>query len=183
LRQQARAEGEEKARHKNLIAKEKSLHHAQQMLARGRLPRPAHWTPSTGRAYADGVLTLIPVQDKSVLACLEEHLEGTDIDVGGADQQQSGRYSRLKLKRAWRVENGDLLGQYKVAQCKVLSVVASHRVPLTGKNKVLIRPQLYASSQKLEWTMEKGCNEVRLLHGTKPDLLLGILQHAMARVR
>jgi hypothetical protein len=99
-RQQARAEEEEKARHKNLIEKEKSLHHAQQLLARGRFPRPTHWTPSTGPANADGVLTLIPVQDKSVLACLEEHLEGTDIGVGGADQQQRGRYSRLKLKRA-----------------------------------------------------------------------------------
>jgi hypothetical protein len=57
--------------------------------------------------------------------------------------------------------------------------VASHGVPLTDKNKALIRPELYASSQKLEWTMEKGCNEVRLLHGTKPELVLAILQHGM----
>jgi hypothetical protein len=35
-------------------------------------------------------------------------------------------------------------------------------------SKARIRNELYAASLKLPWDMEHSCNEVRLLHGTKP---------------
>jgi hypothetical protein len=75
------------------------------------------------------------------------------------------------------VENDDLYGQYKVAQRRVLSFVA--RVPFRGDSKARIRSELYNSSTRLAWRMEEGCNEVRLLHGTKPDLVMSILQNGM----
>jgi hypothetical protein len=92
-----------------------------------------------------------------------------------------GRYSRLKLAGAWRVENDDLYENYKVARRRVLSFVA--RVPFCGDSKTgskaRIRSELYNSSTRLAWRMEEGCNEVRLLHGTKPDLVMSILQDGM----
>jgi hypothetical protein len=78
----------------------------------------------------------------------------------------TGRYSRLELAAAWRVENHDLYSAYKVAQRKVLSFAA--KVAVKGDTKVRIRNELYGSASKLPGGLETGCNEVRLLHGTKP---------------
>jgi len=143
--------------------------------------RPEHWAPSADPANAGGGVRLVPLQDDSILSCLQEHLCGNGIGHGGNDQQVPGRYSQLKLARAWRVENDDLYGKYKVAQRSVLSFVA--RVPFCGDSKTgskaRIRSELYKSSTRLAWRMEEGCNEVRLLHGTKPDLVMSILQNGM----
>ncbi len=82
----------------------------------------------------------------------------------------TGRYSRLELAAAWRVENHDLYCAYKVAQRKVLSFAA--KVAVRGDTKVRIRNELYGSASKLPGDLETGCNEVRLLHGTKPGAFL-----------
>jgi hypothetical protein len=85
----------------------------------------------------------------------------------------TGRYSRLELAAAWRVENHDLYCAYKVAQRKVLSFAA--KVAVRGDTKVRIRNELYGSASKLPGDLETGCNEVRLLHGTKPGAFLCLL--------
>jgi len=82
---------------------------------------------------------------------------------------ETGRYSRLELAAAWRVENHDLYCAYKVAQRKVLSFAAKE-VALKGDTKVRIRNELYGSASKLPGDLETGCNEVRLLHGPNPVL-------------
>lgn len=82
----------------------------------------------------------------------------------------TGRYSRLELAAAWRVENHDLYCAYKVAQRKVLSFAA--KVAVRGDTKVRIRNELHGSASKLPGDLETGCNEVRLLHGTKPGAFL-----------
>ena len=106
----------------------------------------------------------------------------------------SGCYSRLKfelnfvsartnkrhhhLAAAWRVENFDLFCAYKVAQRKVLSFAA--KVPVKGDSKARIRKELYKSAKRLPGKdLEDVCNEVRLLHGTKPALVWQIVQHGM----
>ena len=151
-----------------------------QQFEHDRCTRPSHWTPSNPVNDAGaGVLTLVQLEDSNVLGCLQEHLFGNYIGYGGRDQKLSGTYSRLELKVAWRVENADLLNKYKAEQRKVHSFVASHNVPLGGKSKAIIRPELHASSKKLPWTTDEVCNEVRLLHGTSPEVVLSILQHGM----
>ena len=82
----------------------------------------------------------------------------------------AGRYSRLELAAAWRGENHGLYCAYKVAQRKVLSFAA--KVAVRGDTKVRIRNELYGSASKLPGDLETGCNEVRLLHGTKPGAFL-----------
>ncbi|KAJ1464380.1 hypothetical protein T484DRAFT_1922979 [Baffinella frigidus] len=42
-----------------------------------------------------------------------------------------------------------------------------------------IRPELYRSSEKLPGKLGQSCNEVRLLHGTQPEVVLSILTNGM----
>jgi hypothetical protein len=129
---------------------------------------------------ADTSKPIVKVRDEGVMAVLQEFLNGTGIGDGGRDQQQRGRYSRLELAAAWRVENFDLFCAYKVAQRKVLSFAA--KVPVRGDSKARIRKELYVSARaarRLPVDLEKVCNEVRLLHGTKPDLVCQIVQNGM----
>jgi len=106
----------------------------------------------------------ILVQLMLVHQCLSIPLfQSPDSRTRGDD---TGRYSRLELAAAWRVENHDLYCAYKVAQRKVLSFAA--KVAVKGDTKVRIRNELYGSASKLPGDLETGCNEVRLLHGTKP---------------
>jgi hypothetical protein len=114
----------------------------------------------------------ILVQLMLVHQCLSIPLfQSPDSRTRGDD---TGRYSRLELAAAWRVENHDLYCGYKVAQRKVLSFAAKE-VELKGDTKVRIRNELYGSASKLPGDLETGCNEVRLLHGTKPGAFLCLL--------
>jgi hypothetical protein len=138
------------------------------------LAPPEHWTSVAGSSK----LSLVEVpRDAGVFDVLKELLNGTGIGDGGRDQQQPGSYSSLELAAAWRVENHDLHCAYKVAQRKVLSFAA--KVAVRGDTKVRIRKELYRSASKLPGDLETGCNEVRLLHGTKPDLVWQIVQQGM----
>jgi hypothetical protein len=114
---------------------------------------------------ADTSKPIVKLRDEGVMAVLQELLNGTGIGDGGRDQQQRGRYSRLELAAAWRVENFDLFCGYKVA--------------VRGDSKARIRKELYESARRLPVDLEKVCNEVRLLHGTKPDLVCQIVQNGM----
>ena len=113
----------------------------------------------------------ILVQLMLVHQCLSIPLfQSPDSRTRGDD---TGRYSRLELAAAWRVENHDLYSAYKAAQRKVLSFAATFAV--RGDTKVRIRNELYGSASKLPGDLETGCNEVRLLHGTKPGAFLCLL--------
>ncbi len=50
---------------------------------------------------------------------------------------------------------------------------------MRGDSKARIRSELYRSASRLPGDLEKGCNEVRLLHGTKPDLVWSIVQQGL----
>ena len=171
--QQSRSEKELRDRDKRLQDKEHGLRRQfRELQDNNLLARPEHWSPrSAGRgpAHKGGALALVPVRDQGVLSVLQELLCGTGIGAGGRDQQESGRYSRLKLAGAWRVENDDLYSAFVVSRRRVLSFCTGR--PLRGegeRRKARIRSELHGSARKLPWEMEKGCNEVRLLHGTKP---------------
>lgn len=170
-RKQAKAEKEQKERSKLLREREKNLRHERERLENeGLLAHPEHWAPRRGPASGADTLRLVKELDPDILSALQEHLQGAGIGDGGRVPKQGERYSRLQLMGAWRVENSVLHSAYKVAQRRVLSCVS--RVPLCGNSKARIRKELYASSLKLPWKLEQGCNEVRLLHGTKPGACL-----------
>jgi hypothetical protein len=52
-----------------------------------------------------------------------------------------------------------------------------------GDSKARIRKELYASASKLPGDLEKGCNEVRLLHGTKPGALFCLTHYCFILFR
>ncbi len=116
------------------------------------------------RSVSGPVYFFILFQLMLVHQCLSITLfKSPDSRTRGDD---TGRWSRLELAAAWQVENHDLYSAYKAAQRKVLSFAATFAV--RGDTKVRIRDELYGSASKLPGDLETGCNEVRLLHGTKP---------------
>ena len=176
--QQRKAEQEHCQRQRLLSDREQHLRRERQALEEARFPRPDHWTQAAAAPRGQGAsLALIPVPPGRVFRALQEHLNGTGVGDGGRDQQQHGRYSALKLVRAWRVEHDDLHAAYRVACRRVQSLSA--QAPLRKDRKARIRRELYAASQALPWELDKSVNEVRLLHGTRPELVLSILHNGM----
>jgi serine/threonine protein kinase len=172
-----REEREQRKRKQTLDEKEQSLRLERQKLAKEFPASPEHWTSANPSAGSTGKLSLVQVRETGVMEILQELLNGTGVGAGGRDQQQSGLYSRLELAMAWRVENHDLYCAYKVEQRKVLSFAA--KVPVSGDSKARIRNDLYRSASRLPGDLEKGCNEVRLLHGTKPNSVWQIVQNGV----
>jgi len=132
---------------------------------------PEHRTSGAGRTSKP---SLVQVREASVMAILQELLNGTGITRIGNDGRP---YSRLQLRVAWRVDNHDLYDAYTLARRRVLSFVVN--VPIRGDSKARIRPELYRSAIQLPGKLVNDCNEVRLLHGTKPDLVWLIVQNGM----
>jgi len=176
---QAEAERLHRDKLRLLREKEEVLRRERQAVEHSRFARPEHWSAAPSAA-AGGGLRLIAIPDTArsgVFGALQAHLDGTGIGDGGRDQQQHGRYSRLKLVRAWRVEHDELYSAYRVACRRVQSLAA--QVPLRKERKARIRSELYGASQRLPWALDESVNEVRLLHGTKPELVLSILTNGM----
>jgi hypothetical protein len=136
---------------------------------------PAHWMRAREAASP---LQVVHVNDREVLSALQECLTGTGIGDGGRDQKERGTYSRLVVSNAWRVENPALLASYRAAQERVRQVCSAGAVNFP-MHKVKVRSELYASARKLPWEMRRDCNEVRLLHGTSPHVVLRILHSGM----
>ena len=69
----------------------------------------------------------------------------------------AGRYSKLVVKEAWRVENPGLLQSYQGANRRAMALEGKFKSSLKGK----IRPELYRASGELPWDLRQSCNEVR----------------------
>jgi hypothetical protein len=120
---------------------------------------PSHWSETSSDLSAQ-TLSLVHVEREGagseVRAALQQCLEGNDVGVGGRDHHLPGRYTRLVLQEAWRVENVGLLQTYQGARQRVMAL--DGRVRASRKEK--IRAHLYHASEKLPWDLEKSCNEV-----------------------
>jgi len=53
------------------------------------------------------------------------------------------------------------------------------KVAVRGDSKARVRRELYRSASGLPGDLEKGCNEMRLLHGSQPDLVWSIVQQGL----
>jgi hypothetical protein len=128
---------------------------------------PPHWS-ETSLDLSARTLSLVHVKREGagseVRAALQQCLEGNAIGHGGRDQHLSGRYTRLVLQEAWRVENVGLLQTYQGARQRVMAL--DGRVRASRKEK--IRAHLYHASEKLPWDLEKSCNEVNPVLLPKP---------------
>ncbi|KAJ1485826.1 hypothetical protein T484DRAFT_2389820 [Baffinella frigidus] len=135
---------------------------------------PPHWSAASEGKSASA-LSLVHVKDRGVRSALQACLEGTHIGDGGRDQRLTGQYSKLVLQEAWRIENTGLMQSYQGANRRVMALEGKVKASLKEK----IRPELYRGSRELPWELRQSCNEVRLLHGTQPQLVLSILTSGM----
>jgi len=94
----------------------------------------------------------------------------TDEGFHGRDHPgASPAYSALRLQCAWRVEHEKNFKKYKLELDDLQrSTVKCHQLK--------IRSELFAVTEKLPGRRERSINEKYLLHGTKPELVLPILE-------
>ncbi len=125
---------------------------------------------------ADSDMSLVNVcDDRECIKSLNKMLESSHIGTGGRDQGEVWpRYSRLEIIKAWRVQNCGLWRKYIHARQRVLSLLQD-RLPC-----VRIRKALHSAGKGLAGSpVNHSANEVRLLHGTDPQNLMGILHNGL----
>lgn len=135
---------------------------------------PSYWsgkdTPSQG-------WSTVPVKDRSTLDLLQACLATDGSQLGqGRDVVEAGRYSRLELALAWRIEHPSLWQRYEIERESITSEIRKRglRIP-----ELRVRRELYSAAKKLPGELHTNINEVRLLHGTKPETLLAVLTNGL----
>jgi len=99
---------------------------------------------------------------------------GTGRDVPYGDWKNSRDQKSIQLARAWRIENPELLDQFKAARSKVgkqIGRLGGKLQRLSSALDTAVRDLCSASGD----TLDEGINETFLLHGTKPESLATIL--------
>lgn len=90
-------------------------------------------------------------------------------------RENTGEYSNLVLRAAWRVENAHAFDRYAVQRADI----AGYAERVTGSGgalpRVAVRPALAEATRGLEDPrLLSAINEVYLLHGTRPESILPI---------
>lgn len=141
---------------------------------------PAHWTTGPLNFGKQGWKACPLSEDDAVFEALQ-HALATDPFELGCDSlaSQRGSYTRLVLKRAWRIENARLLEDYLCErqrlrrQCCDLELEAlpkaSFRHPLFQMPRLAIRQEVLDAFQGLPDDLAQDVNEVRLLAGARPE--------------
>lgn len=136
---------------------------------------PPHWVP--GHMPPER-WRMVPISSRRVKATLEKFLKvHNPAHLGvGRDQVEAGRYSSLQLEHAWRLEHEHLWPLYCVERERVVGQRASQ---LRGMPQE--RTKFEGSFPSLGREMpgprvDARINEKFLLHGTKPDTVIAILQ-------
>jgi len=143
----------------------------------GPAPLPSHWT--AGKMPSQG-WRAVQVKDPAILQTLQECLVTDGSQLGkGRDVVHHGHYSRLELALAWELENPNLWRRFDAECSQIQASLRERRVELPWQLSMTIRRELKDATMKLPGELRGGINEVRLLHGTKPETLLGILANGV----
>ena len=146
-----------------------------------RLALPRYWQRSAAERSELG-FALHPISSerngdiwRPLSRCL--HVPNPGWLGHGRDQAEGGRYARLELARAWRIENPTMWRQYAAAQQRVAEDVrrlarggAQYRAHASATSNLLQR-----HAQGLPAPLRPECNEAYLLHGTAPATLPNIM--------
>uniref|UniRef100_A0A0G4HTC2 Poly [ADP-ribose] polymerase n=1 Tax=Chromera velia CCMP2878 TaxID=1169474 RepID=A0A0G4HTC2_9ALVE len=157
---------------------------------------PPYWTRSTAVApTGDGGrrsdtfrgFHLIPVKesDKAVRKALQSALDATPSGFlgKGRDQMVGGRYSRLELACAWRIENRrrwqifDAERQTVRENCAAVNRTAEGVFRPADINANLV--EACKSLPCASTLRQREANEFLLWHGTKKEVLLSLLQQGL----
>lgn len=94
----------------------------------------------------------------------------------GRDVREAGRYSKLRLVRAWRVENRRLWRRYHNEREGIKQEIQQRGLRLPNPH---IRKELTDAVKDLPDPLQKDVNEARLLHGTSPEAALSLLSNGL----
>jgi len=146
-------------------------------------------TALQARCMAEGYTFGNVHADQKLMGILSQMLHVEDPrGLCGADRSHA-RHTQLKLINAWVVHNPALRALYMTRIAKVKQDIkrlgqrpsitpgdysGTHSGPLQGK-----RCALADAYSQLPGTLDAGVNEVRLLHGTSPDIVLNIAAEGM----
>lgn len=137
---------------------------------------PSYWSrlARNGKVLAQGWrVEPVSSHEKNALAgCLF-----TRENFGGADHQTKKiNYSKLSFVCAWRLENTALWGKYQYAMEQIKSdlKVIGHRT-----SNLIVRQDLFNATRKLPATLDRTVNEVFLLHGTSPAVILSVFHNGI----
>ena len=145
------------------------------------LQRPSYWrhAASLPASLASDGFAAVPLDqkvDSATLALLERMLETDGSELGiGKDYKwiETQPYDKLKLSRAWRIQNTPLWDKYASGRQSVVAGVK--RIADSGKT---VRPsgcRLHEIAAQMPGGLKEGANEEMLLHGTSVDLVNEIL--------
>merc|ERR1712157_611432 len=85
----------------------------------------------------------------------------------GRDVVESGHYSRLDLAVAWRIEHPGLWKTYSTERSNIAEWVRKNKK--ASLPQVRIRDEFWKATSKLPESLHHDVNEVRLVHGSKPE--------------
>ncbi|CAE8650392.1 unnamed protein product, partial [Polarella glacialis] len=94
----------------------------------------------------------------------------------GRDCHSWPPYSQLILQRAWRLEHRGLWRKFAAERSSLKELQATR---LSKMPRVKVRQNLVQATQDLPLSVLKEVNEVHLLHGTKPETVLNILNDGL----
>mmetsp|Transcript_118231 Transcript_118231/g.228134 ORF Transcript_118231/g.228134 Transcript_118231/m.228134 type:complete len:525 (-) Transcript_118231:72-1646(-) len=142
-----------------------------------QLSLPKHWTGVEADARWQGCGLCSVADDPEVMQILQGLLRTDSRKLGvGRDVMEAGNYTRLVLATAWRIENPRLWRRYAVERKNVLEELEQGCLPLP---ELKLRQNFYNASAQLPDCLMKEINEVRLLHGTKPETVLSLISNGL----
>jgi len=143
---------------------------------------PQHWACDWGAVDDDApaALALHKLEDRETLVALQACITPARPDWlnhGPDVAEVSPPYSSLNLVGAWRVEHRHLWASYCCAQRKISDQIQTLK-KTCGIDVHELRTSLDEASQRLPnaTELQDGGNEMYLMHGTKPNVLLQALQ-------
>eukprot|EP00931_Biecheleriopsis_adriatica_P115204 TRINITY_DN91026_c0_g1_i1.p1 TRINITY_DN91026_c0_g1~~TRINITY_DN91026_c0_g1_i1.p1 ORF type:complete len:898 (-),score=120.32 TRINITY_DN91026_c0_g1_i1:30-2375(-) len=147
--------------------------HAQIKQEVGSVQIPSHWQADDMPAQGWRCIRLEP--DSCDFQALARSLRTDPAQLGvGRDVQEHGKYRRLVLARAWRIENPRLWRRYATERQSIQEEINTRSIRLP---KAKVRTELSEALKQLPEKLLSEVNEVRLLHGTAPETVLTLLSN------
>lgn len=138
------------------------------------LDLPTHWQQD-GILPSQGFRCVVLPPSMPEFKALRDCLTTRSVDLGiGRDVVEKGRYSKLELSRAWRIENHKLWARYAVERRTMADEIRNRTIRLP---RLKLRPEFASAIDKLPGALMSEVNETRLLHGTAPEVVLTMLSN------
>jgi len=138
---------------------------------------PPHWSAEAGRGSHQGWSVVSVADNDVVMSLLRKLLETDGSKLGkGRDVVEKDDYSRLVLAHAWRIENPRLWRRYAIERQGVCDEIRQSGLK---PPRVKLRGDFWRAGSKLPEKLMEEVNEVRLLHGTKPQNVRTLLTNGL----